>query len=145
MTRFDYILAVLAGATYVLLISFLASTTMTWGDPISTDGYWGQSSTTAVAYMQTYHSIGVVLAGIPIALMIVWHYQARWLRATGIAALIGSSCMLFDQLRGAWLIYHYGMTLDTYHIVSGAIDIVKVGMILLLLTAILRRILIRRT
>lgn len=138
MTRSDYVLAVLLGSAYVVLIGFCVSMTMTWGDPLSSNEFWGQSNVTAIAYMQIYHSIGVGLAALPIALTIVWRYKANWLYPATVAAVVGSLYMLFDQLRGAWFVSQNGLTPETYHMVSGAIDVVKTGLILFVLTAILR-------
>ena len=144
MARADYILPVLLGAAYVVAVRILVSVTLTWGDPVSSDDFWGQSNATAVAYMQIYHSIGVVLAALPISLAIVWRYKVDWLRPAGIAAVVATLYMLFDQIRGAWLISQHGVAPATYQVVSGAIDVVKVGLILLLLTALLRCIVLLR-
>lgn len=140
MARSEDIVAVFLGSAYVVLIGFLSNVTMTWGDSISSDDFWGQSNATAIACMQIYHSIGVGLSALPIALAIAWRYKVNWLRPTAIAATIGSLYMLFDQLRGAWLLSQHGIAHETYQTVSGAIDVVKGGLILLLLAAMLRRI-----
>lgn len=70
MARSDCIFSALLGFAYVLLIVLLVSETMTWGDSISSDDFWGQSRATAIAYMQMHHSVGVGLAAIPIGLVI---------------------------------------------------------------------------
>ena len=108
---------------------------VTWGDFISSDDFWGQSNATAIAYMQIYHSIGVVLAALPISLAIAWRHTVNWFRPTTIAAIIGGSYMLFDQLRGVWILSQYEITTQTYYIVSGVIDVVKTPVILLVVTA----------
>ena len=138
MARSDYIVAVLLGFAYVVLIGFLISLTMTWGDPLSSDEFWGQSNATAIAYMQIYHSIGVGLAALPIAVAIVWRYKTNCLYPAAVAAIVGSLYMLFDQLRGAWLVSQEGLTPNPYHMMSGAIDVVKTGLILFFLTAFIR-------
>lgn len=140
MARFDYILAVLLGSAYIVLLSFLVGITMTWGGPISGDDFWGQSSAAAIAYLQIYHSIGVGLAAIPIGLVIAWRYKMKWLRPAAIVAIIGSLYMLFDQVRGVWMLSEQQLSPVTSHIVSGSIDVVKVSLILFIVTAILRHV-----
>lgn len=137
MTRNDYIFAGLLGFAYVLLIGLLSGITATWGDFISSDDFWGQSNAHAVAYMQIYHSIGVVLAALAIGLAISWRYRNQWLRPAMIASLIGSSYMLFDQLRGAWYLSQHDVAPEVYHVASGVIDVVKVAVILLIVAAVL--------
>jgi hypothetical protein len=138
MNRFDYVFAALLGGAYIVLVGFLVNITVTWGDFISSDGFWGQSTATAVAYMQLYHSIGVGLAAIPVGLAIAWRYAANWRKPAVIVAIIGSSYMLFDQVRGVWALSQNQLSLETSHIVSGSIDVVKVGLILFIATAILK-------
>ena len=139
MTRNDYLLAALLGFAYVALIGFLTGMTVTWGDFISEDDFWGQSNAHAVAYMQLYHSIGVVLAALPICLAIVWRFSSAWFRPTMIAAIIGGSYMLFDQLRGVWYLSQQDIVPTVHHVVSGTIDVVKVALILVVITAVLIR------
>ena len=136
MTRNDYLLAALLGFAYVALIGFLTGMTVTWGDFISEDDFWGQSNAHAVAYMQIYHSIGVVLAALPISLVIVWRFSSAWFRTAMIAAIIGSSYMLFDQLRGVWYLSQHDILPTVHHMVSGTIDVVKVALILVVITAV---------
>lgn len=138
MARYDYILAVLLGSAYVVLIGFLISLTIPWGDPLSSDDFWGQSNATAIAYMQIYDSIRVGLAALPIAVAIVWRYKSKWLYPAAVAAIVGSLYMLFDQLRGVWLVSQEELTLNPYNMMSGAIDVMKTGLILFFLTAIIR-------
>ena len=140
MTRNDYVLAGLLGFVYVLLIGLLSGITATWGDFISSDDFWGQSNAHVVAYMQIYHSIGVVLAALPIGLAISWRYRNQWLRPAIIASLIGSSYMLFDQLRGVWYLSQHDITPEVYHVASGVIDVAKVAVILLIVAAVLGRV-----
>jgi hypothetical protein len=140
MARSDYILAVLLSVAYVVLISFATGISATWGDFISSGDFWGQSNATAIAYTQIYHAMGVGLAALPIGLSIAWRYRMNWRRPAVIIAIIGSSGMLFDQLRGMWLLSQNGLPLEIPYMVSGAIDVLKVGLILLLVTAILRRV-----
>ncbi len=140
MTGKDYVLAALLGGTYVLLFSYLAGYTMTWGDLASWYDFWGQSSASAIIWMQLVHSIGVVLAALPIAAFLAWRYKVDWIRPATIVAIIGSSYMLFDQFRGVWLLSQHDIVPESYHVVSGAIDVVKVGLILFVLTAVLRRV-----
>jgi len=139
MTRNDYFFAVLLGSAYVALFGFLAGITATWGDFISGDDFWGQSNAHAIAYMQLYHSIGVVLAALPIGLTIAWRFKKGWGRPAMIAAIIGSSYMLFDQLRGVWYLSQHDIVPKLYDVVSGAIDVVKVALILFFVTAVLMR------
>ena len=139
MTRNDYLLAVLFGIAYVALIGFLTGMTVTWGDFISEDDFWGQSNAHAVAYMQIYHSIGVVLAALPISLAIVWRFSLAWFRPAMIAAIIGSSYMLFDQLRGVWYLSQHDIASTVHQVVSGTIDVVKVALILVVITAVIVR------
>jgi hypothetical protein len=140
MTRNDYLLAVLLGFAYVWLIGFLSGISATWGDFISSDGFWGQSNAHAIAQMQIYHSIGVVLAALPIGLTISWRYRNQWLRPAMVASLIGSSYMLFEQLRGVWYLSQHDVTAEVYHVTSGLIDVVKVAVILLIVAAVLGRV-----
>jgi len=139
MTRNDYLFATLLGFVYVALIGLLASVTATWGGLISGDDFWGQSNAHAITYMQLYHSIGVVLAAFPIGLAMAWRFKKGWSRPVTIAAIIGSSYMLFDQLRGAWYLSQHDIVPTLYHLVSGAIDVVKVALILFVVTAVLVR------
>ena len=138
MTGKDYVLAALLGGAYVLLFSYLIGYTVTWGDPASWYDFWGRSNASAVSWMQIFHSIGVVLAALPIAVLLAWRYQSNWLRPSLIVAIIGSSFMLFDQIRGAWLLSDLDIQPETYLLVSGVIDIVKVGAILVIVTACVR-------
>ncbi len=139
MTRINYILAVLLGCAYVVLIGFMTGMSVTWGDFISSDDFWGQSNATAIAYMQIYHSIGVALAALPISVIIAWRHTGNWIRPTTIAAIIGCSVILFDQLRGVWILSQHELTPQNFHVVSGVIDVVKTPLILLILTAGLTR------
>lgn len=139
MARSDYILPMVLGCIYVVLVGFLSNITVTWGEFVSSNDFWGRSNARTIAYMQIYHSIGVGLAALPVALAIAWRYKVDWFRPAGIAAIIGSSYMLFDQIRGGWLLSQHELAPETYHIVSGAIDVLKTGLILLLLTAVLAR------
>ena len=140
MTQVDYILAALLGSAYVALIGFLTGMSVTWGDFISSDDFWGQSNATAIAYMQIYHSIGVALAALPVSVVIAWRYAARWFRPTLFVAIIGGFYMLFDQLRGVWTMSQHDISPETYHVVSGAIDVTKTPLILLIITAGLFRV-----
>ena len=90
--------------------------------------------------MQIYHSIGVALAAFPIGLLVAWRYKADWIRPATIIAIIAGSYMLFDQLRGMWLLSQHGHAPDTSHLVSGAIDVVKAGLMPFVVTAISRRV-----
>ncbi|MDJ0919021.1 MAG: hypothetical protein QNJ05_14775 [Woeseiaceae bacterium] len=139
MTRNDYFLAVLLGFAYVFLIGLLSGVTATWGDFIASDDFWGQSNAHAIAYMQTYHSMGVVLAALPIGLAISWHFRNQWLRPAMIASFIGSSYMLFDQLRGVWYLSQHDIAPEISHIASGVIDVVKITVIFMLVAAVLSR------
>ena len=139
MTRNDYLLAVLLGFAYVFLTGLLSGITATWGDSISNDDFWGQSNAHAFAYMFIYHSIGVVLAALPIGLAISWHFRNQWLRPAMIASLIGSSYMLFEHLRGIWYLSQHDIWPEVSHITSAVIDVVKVTVILLLVVAVLSR------
>ncbi len=140
MTRNDYLLAVLLGFAYILLIGLLSGITATWGGFISSDEFWGQSNAHAIAYMQIYHSIGVVVAALPIGLAISWRYRNQWLRPAMVASLIGNSYMLFDQFRGVWYLSQHDITPEVYHVASGLIDVVKVALILLIVAAVLDRV-----
>lgn len=143
MTRNDYFLAAALGAIYVVLIGLLSSITSTWGDFISSDDFWGRSNAHAVAYMQIFHSIGVVLAALLIGSAISWRYGNQWLRPTIVASLIASSFMLFDQLRGAWYLSQHNVPPEPFRFASGAVDVVKVAVILLILAAVLGRVFAR--
>jgi hypothetical protein len=90
--------------------------------------------------MQIYHSIGVVLAALAIGLAISLRYRYQWFWPAVIASVIGSSYMLFDQLRGAWYLSQHDIAPNAHHIVSGAIDVVKVAAILFVITAVLARV-----
>lgn len=142
MARRDYIFTVLLGAVYVVLIGPFASLAVTWVDPLSSDNSWGQSSVTAIAYMQIYHSIGVALAALPIALAIVWRYKANWVYSAAVTAIVGSLYMLFDHVRGARLASQAGLSQNPYYIVSGLIDVLKTGLILIFLAAVVRMVLV---
>lgn len=139
MTRNDYLLAALLGLAYIVLIGLLAGITVTWGDFISGDDFWGQSNAHAIAYMQIYHSIGVVLAALPISLAIAWRFKKVWVRPALIVAIIGSSFMLFDQIRGMWYLSQHDIVPEVYHVASGAIDVLKTAVILIIVTAVLTR------
>ena len=139
MTRNDYLFVVSLGFAYVFLIGLLSGITATWGDSIASDDFWGQSNVHAIAYLQIYHSIGVVLAALPIGLAISWHFKNQWLRPSMIASLIGSSYMLFDQLRGVLYLSQHDIAPEMYHIASAVIDVLKVTVILLLVAAVLSR------
>ena len=143
MTRNDYLLAVLLGSAYAALIGFLVGITATWGDYISGDDFWGHSSAHAIAYVQIYHSIGVLLSALPIGVAIAWRFKKGWVRPAMIAAIIGSSYMLFDQLRGVWFLSQHDIVPKVYDVVSGAIDVVKVALILFVVTAVLTRAFVR--
>ena len=143
MTRNDYVFAGLLGIAYVVLISVLGGVSATWGDFISSDDFWRQSNAAAITYVQIYHSIGVVLAAVPISLAIAWRHKADWVRPATVIAVVGSFYMLFDQARAAWYLSQHDLAIETYFMVSGAIDIVKVGLILFVVTAILKRIFVR--
>jgi len=138
LTGKDYLLAVLLGGAYVLLFGYLIGHTLTWGDPTSWYEFWGRSNASAVSWMHIFHSIGVVMAAAPIAAFIAWRYQSDWLRPTLIVAIVASSYMVFDQLRGAWLLADVDVQPRAYYLVTGAIDIVKVGLIFLLVATLLR-------
>ena len=135
MRRFDYIYAALIGFAYVILIGFMTGMSMTWGDFISRDDFWGQSNVAAIAYMQIYHSIGVALAALPVGIVTACRYADRWFRPTLIGAIIGGSYMLLDQLRGVWILSQHGVDPEVRHIVSGVIDTIKTPLILLVITA----------
>ena len=140
MTRLDYLLAAFLGFAYVTLIGFLAGITVRWADFISSDDFWGQSNAHAIAYMQLYHSIGVVLSALPISLVIVWRFKKAWFHPAIITAAVGSSYMLFDQLRGVWYMSQHDIAPKVYHLASDAIDVVKVALIVFVMTAVLVRV-----
>lgn len=139
MTSKDYFIALLLGAIYLFLLGYLTGHTMTWGDPSSWYEFWGRSNASAVSRMQIFHSIGVVLAVLPVAILISWRYQTDWLRPILIVAAVASTYMLIQGLRGAWLLAQMDIEPSGYGLVSGAIDVVKVGLIPLLVTALFRR------
>lgn len=138
MKRNDYVLSVVFGAVYVALIPFITGLTITWGDPEPWYNAWGRSNFVAVSWLQTYHSIGLILAAIPVSLLILIRFRSAWLRPSLIAALVGCAYMLFDQIRGAWIIWQHDLEMETIHLGSGVIDVVKVGPTLLIVVALLQ-------
>lgn len=141
MARNDFISAVLLGIAYVLLIRVLVGITATWG-AIAESDLWQQSVAHAIAYGQFYHSIGVLLAALPVGLAIALRFRNGWFHPAILASIIGSLYMLFDQLRGIWYMSQLGVAPGLDHLVSGAIDVAKVGLILLVVGAILKRVLV---
>ena len=139
MTRNDYFLAALLGLAYIVLIGLLAGITVTWGDFIPGNDFWGQSNARAIAYMQIYHSIGVALAALPIGLAIAWRFKKDWVRPALIAAIIGSSFMLIDQIRGIWYLSQHDIVPEVNDVVSGIIDVLKTPVILFIVTVVLTR------
>jgi hypothetical protein len=117
----------------------MSGISVTWGDLISGDDFWGKSNAHAIAYMQVYHSIGVGLAALPIGLAIALRFKKSWIRPATIASIIGSSYMLFDQLRGVWYLYQHGIVPGVYQVVSGTVDVVKVGLILFVVATVMTR------
>jgi len=140
MKQIDYVFAVLLGIAYIVLIGFITPMSATWGGSIPSDDFWGQSNATSVAYMQIYHSIGIVLAALPVSAAIAWRHTVNWFHPTTIAAIIGGLYMLFNQLRGVWILAQNEISPQTFYIVSGVIDVVKIPLILLIVTAGLTRI-----
>jgi len=133
----DYLLSAVASGLYVLLIGVLVSYTATWGDPAWWYDVWGKGKVSAVSWMQFVHSVGVVLAALPIASILVWRYRSAWFRPTSIAATLAGFFVLINQIRGIRLLIEQDVRPSTYHLLSGGIDIVKVGLILLLAAALL--------
>jgi hypothetical protein len=73
-------------------------------------------------------------------LVIVWRFSSAWFHTAVIAAIIGSSYMLFDQLRGVWYLSQHDIVPTVHHMVSGTIDVVKVALILIVITAVVIRV-----
>ena len=138
MTGKDYLLAALMGGVYILLFGYLVGRTLTWGDPTAWYEFWGQGNVSAVSWMQILHSIGVVLAALPIAVFIALRYRSDWFRPALVVAIVASSYVLFEQLRGAWLLAEDQVQRSVWSLASGAIDIVKVGLIFVLVVALMR-------
>lgn len=138
MTAKDYLLAAIMGGIYILFFVYFVGRTLTWGDPTAWYEFWGRSNASAVSWLQIFHSIGVILAALPIAAFIAWRYQSDWFRPTLIVAIVASSYTLFDQLRAAWLLADVNAQLRAWHLVSGVIDVVKVGLIFILVVALMR-------
>jgi hypothetical protein len=89
--------------------------------------------------MQIFHTIGVFLAVLPISIFISWRYQTVWFRPTLIVAAVASSYFLIQGVHGLCLLAKMGIEPKFYGQVSGAIDVVKVGLIPVLVTALLRQ------
>jgi hypothetical protein len=87
--------------------------------------------------MQIVHSVGVVLAALPISSVLVWRYKSAWFPPTSIAAILASFFDMIDQILGVWQLIDLDVRPSIYQLLSGGIDVVKAGLILLLATALL--------
>ena len=139
MSTKDYLLSVVLSGVYILLTGFLAGYTATWGDPTWWYQFWESSASSAVSWMQIVHSLGVVLAALPIAGLLAWKYRTAWIPPTSIAAILASFLFMLDQILGTWLLIDMDIQPTTCHLLSGGIDTVKVGLILIFITALLQR------
>lgn len=113
------------------------SYTATWGDPTWWYDAWGRDKAAAVSWMQIVHSVGVVLAALPISSVLVWRYKSAWFPPTSIAAILASFFVMIDQILGVWRLIDLDVRPSIYQLLSGGIDVVKAGLILLLATALL--------
>jgi hypothetical protein len=120
-----------AGA-YMLLIWILIGYTAA----IDTPDWWyptfGRTGPSAIAWMQTVHTLGVVAAAIPVAAGIVHLSRPQPMRIAYVAAGLAMAAMLYDVGRGYYLIAQFPTAVvEPRQVVSSAIDVVKVGLLLL--------------
>lgn len=139
MNPTDYLVSIVLSAIYVLLIGIFAGHAATWGDPTWWNQLWGKGNASALAWLQIVHSVAVAVAAFPIAGFFAWWYRRAWFPPTSIAAILASLFILLDWIRGTRLLIDMDVQPTSYHIVSGGIDTVKVGLILLLVTALIIR------
>lgn len=81
----------------------------------------------------------MLLAAVPVAIVVVWRFPTRWLYPALLIGVLASLWVLLGQLRGAWIIHEMGLPHQMAHYVSGAIDVLKTGLIFLAVTALVRR------
>lgn len=136
----DYLLAIVLGVAYVFLSSYLGSYTLTWGDSSAWYEVWGRSAASAVAWMQLLHSVGVVMAATPVGLVIARRYRSNWFAPASIAGIVACYCVFLDQLTGIWLLADLDIRPGLPRVLSMGIDTTKVGFIVVLVTALLRRV-----
>jgi len=125
--------ALLFAAVYMLLLWLFVG----YAAAIEIPAWWyptfGRTGPSAIAWMQVVHSVGVVAAAVPVAAAIAYFLPQQWLRITLIAAGFAMAAMLYDALRGYYLMAQLdAFVVPPRRIVSSAIDVAKVGLLLLL-------------
>ena len=140
MNPTDYFVSIVLSTVYVLLLGVFASYAAMWGDPTWWYQLWGKGNASALVWLQIVHSAAVAVAALPIAGFLAWWYRRAWFPPTSIAAILASLLILLDGIRGTWLLVDTDVQPAAYHLVSGGIDTVKVGLILLLVTALIIRV-----
>jgi len=141
MSLKELAIAVCLGAVY----TFLFLTSLQYTIRIDIPNWWlpmfGENSYAAIAWMQTSHSTGVLVAAFPVAFIIAYFYNQNWFRVAVIAALIPTGVVVFDVISGYYIIaLREEMELRLLHILSSIIDVIKIGLILFLLVYFFSRI-----
>ena len=125
--------ALLFAVVYMLLLW----TFVGYAASIDIPAWWyptfGRTGPSAIAWMQVVHSVGVLAAAVPVAAAIAYFFPQQWLRITLIAAGFAMAAILYDAIRGYYLVAQLdAFEMQPRRVVSPAIDVVKVGLLLLL-------------
>jgi hypothetical protein len=141
MSLKELAIAVCLSAVYTFL--FIAS--LQYNIPVDIPNWWlpmfGENSYAALAWIHTSHLPRVLAAAFPIAFIIAYFFNQNWLRVAAVAASIPTGVVAFDAIRGHYNIaLHEEMELTLPLILSSIIDVIKIGLILILLVYFFSRI-----
>ena len=121
----------LLAAAYMLPTYFIVGYTAAIDIPAWWYPTFGRTGPSAIAWMQIANALGMIAAAIPVAAAIAYFLPHKWLRMTSIAAAFAMAAMLYDSLLGFYAVAEFHPP-RALHVVSALIDVVKVGLLLLL-------------
>jgi hypothetical protein len=133
--------ALLFAAAYWLLFAFLIGYTVRLGSPNWWYPAFGQNNVSAITWMQIVHTLGVIGGAIPVAVAIVYLFPKKSLRISFVVAGVACVVMLYDAIRGYYLLFQIdSYAPDPFQVVSSGIDVVKVPALLIAATWLVTRV-----
>jgi hypothetical protein len=127
-----YAIGLVFGTAYLLLIWILIGYTAAIDIPEWWYPTFGRTGPSAIAWMQVAHTLGVVVAAIPVAGGIAFLARQQAMRIAYIAAGSAMAFIIYDVISGYYLVVQFpAAVIEVREVVSSVIDVIKVGLILL--------------
>ena len=139
MNRQQFGISVLLGVVYFLLSSYLAAWTVTLGSADWWYESFGQSNISALARLQLLHSLGLVVAALPFAVLVTLRFRTSWLSISLTIGAVASLLMLVEAIRVYFRLSSANLDIAPWQYANITIDILKVGLLFLAVVALIRQ------